>query len=87
MAEVADGAGACCALFCCMGFAGWCGTHTFGGGERGRKIGCGSCCSRSLDDDEFDAAVKKDMERTRDPSIPMAASEPMIAMPPSNQKP
>ncbi|KAF9476037.1 hypothetical protein BDN70DRAFT_882943 [Pholiota conissans] len=63
--------GGCC-LIIFSGLTAFCGTQKYGSGGCGsgnRNAGCcNSCCRSSFDEDAFDAEVKKDMERTRDPN-------------------
>ncbi|KAF9034691.1 hypothetical protein BDZ89DRAFT_1062419 [Hymenopellis radicata] len=54
----------------------------FGGGGSNRQRGCcNPCCAKSFDEDAFDAAVAKDMQKTRDPNAPMQTTPEMAAKP------
>lgn len=48
-----------------------------GSGSGGSAGCCGSCCKASFDEDAFDAEVKKDMEKTRDPNAQPVLKAPM----------
>ncbi|KAF8180109.1 hypothetical protein BJ912DRAFT_635726 [Pholiota molesta] len=57
--------GCCIVLF--SGLTAFCGTKTYGAGT-GSAGCCTSCCRHSFDEDAFDAQVKQDLEKTRDPN-------------------
>lgn len=59
-------------------------TERYGGGSgSGRNAGCcDSCCRSSFDEDAFDAQVKRDLEKTRDPNAQPAPTVQMTPVQP-----
>ncbi|KAF9011881.1 hypothetical protein BDQ17DRAFT_1218170, partial [Cyathus striatus] len=78
--------GAVCGI-CCIGITTamgtWCNTRAYGADGCCDNGGCcGSCCSKSFNEDTFDEDIQKDMEKTRDPN---AASPSTNTQPTANQ--
>ncbi|KAL0946092.1 hypothetical protein HGRIS_012358 [Hohenbuehelia grisea] len=63
-------AGCCgiCCVCCEASLFSWCTTKAYGAGSSTTQSGCcGRCCGDSFNEDAFDKAVQKDLERTRSP--------------------
>ncbi|PPQ96073.1 hypothetical protein CVT26_004705 [Gymnopilus dilepis] len=62
----------------------WSGTQALGANgccSKNRNAGCcGGCCSDKFDEDAFDAQVKKDLEKTRDPNAKGKETTPATPM-------